>query len=142
MTTEQNKAFARYAREELDKGNRDIIDEAYAPDVVLHFAGNPAPLNLAAMRQMLDMFYQAFPDLHHTFEDQIAEGDKVVTRATFHGTHQGTFQGIPATGKKIAVEATLIDRIVDGKFVEHWSNMDSMSLMQQLGVIPAPEAAG
>jgi predicted ester cyclase len=94
------------------------------------------------MRQMLDMFYKAFPDLHHTFEDQIAEGDKVVTRVTFHGTHQGTFQGIPATGKKIAVEATLVDRIVDGKFVEHWSNMDSMGLMQQLGVIPTPEAVG
>ncbi len=142
MSTEQNKTFARCAREELDKGNWAIVDEAYAPDVVGHFAGNPAPLNLAAMRQMLDMFYQAFPDLHHTFEDQIAEGEKVVTRATFHGTHQGTFQGIPATGKKIAVEATLIDRIVDGKFVEHWSNMDTMGLMQQLGVIPTPEAVG
>jgi predicted ester cyclase len=130
MSIETNKAFARYVREEFSKGNRALIDEAYAPDVIMHFAGNPEPLNLAAMRQLLESFYEAFPDLYHTFEDQIAEGGKVVTRVTFHGTHLGTFQGIPPTAKKIAVEATLIDRIVDGKFVEHWSNMDSMGLMQ------------
>jgi predicted ester cyclase len=107
----------------------------------MHFAGNPEPINREAMEQMLKMFYTAFPDLHHTFEDQIAEGDKVTLRLTFRGTHQGEFQGIPPTGKEIAITAIVIDRIVDGKMVEHWSNMDSLSLMQQLGVIPAPEAA-
>ncbi len=142
MSTEQNKALARYMREEFDKGNWAVIEETHAPDIVMHFAGNPEPLNLGEMRQMLDTFYEAFPDLKHTFEDQIAEGDKVVTRLTFRGTHQGAFQGIPATGKKIAVEATVIDRIVDGKLVEHWSNLDSLGLMQQLGVIPAPETVG
>ena len=142
MSTEQNKAFARYVREEFDKGNWAVIDEAYAPDVVMHFAGNPEPLKLGEMRIMLDAFYVGFPDAKHTFEDQIAEGDKVVTRVTLRGTHQGAFQGIPATGKKVAVEATLVDRIVEGKFVEHWSSLDSLGLMQQLGVIPAPETTG
>jgi steroid delta-isomerase-like uncharacterized protein len=142
MATEQNKALARYVRQEFDRGNWAVIDEAYAPDVVMHFAGNPTPLDLEGMRQLFDAFYTAFPDTTHTFEDQIAEGDKVVTRATLRGTHRGVFQGVPPTGRKIAVEATLIDRISDGKFVEHWSSMDSLGLMQQLGVIPASEKIG
>ena len=141
MSTEENKAISRQMREAFDKGNWAVLDEFVAPNVVMHFAGSPEPLNREAMEQMLKMFYAAFPDLHHTFEDQIAEGDKVVLRLTFRGTHQGEFQGIPPTGKKIEVAATVVDRIVDGKMVEHWSTMDNLSLMQQLGVIPTPEAA-
>ena len=140
MSTEENKALSRQWREEFDKGNWAVLDEFIAPNVVMHFAGSPEPLNREAMEQMLKMFYAAFPDLHHTFEDQIAEGDKVMLRLTFRGTHQGEFQGIPPTGKEIAITAIVVDRIVDGKMVEHWSNMDNLSLMQQLGVIPAPEA--
>jgi steroid delta-isomerase-like uncharacterized protein len=138
MSTEENKALSRQWREEFDKGNWAVLDEFIAPNVVMHFAGSPEPLDREAMEQMLKMFYSAFPDLHHTFEDQIAEGDKVVLRLTFRGTHQGEFQGIPPTGKEITVTAIVVDRIVDGKMVEHWSNMDNLSLMQQLGVIPTP----
>ncbi|MCQ3973783.1 MAG: ester cyclase [Anaerolineae bacterium] len=141
MSTEENKAISRQWREEFDKKNWAALDEFVAPNVVMHFAGNPDPLGFEEMKQMLKMFYSAFPDLHHTFDDQIAEGDKVVLRLTFRGTHQGEFQGIPPTGKKIEVTATVVDRIVDGKMVEHWSTMDNLSLMQQLGVIPVPEAA-
>lgn len=141
MSTEENKALSRQWREEFDKGNWTVLDEFIAPNVVMHFAGSPEPLNREAMKQMLKMFYSAFPDMHHTFDDQIAEGDKVVLRLTFRGTHQGEFQGIPPTGKEIAITAIVVDRIVDGKMVEHWSNMDNLSLMQQLGVIPTPEAA-
>jgi len=141
MSTEENKALSRQWREEFDKGNWAVLDEFIAPNVVMHFAGSPEPLNREAMEQMLKMFYAAFPDLHHIFEDQIAEGDKVMLRLTFRGTHQGEFQGIPPTGKEIAITAIVVDRIVDGKMVEHWSNMDNLSLMQQLGVIPTPEAA-
>lgn len=142
MATEQNKALARYVRQAFDRGNWAVIDEAYDLEVAMHVAGSRAPLDLEEIRQLLDAFYTAFPDTTHTFEDQIAEGDKVVTRATLRGTHRGVFQGVPATGRKVAVEATLIDRISDGKFVEHWSSMDSLGLMQQLGVIPAPEKVG
>lgn len=141
MSTEENKAISRQWREEFDKGNWAVLDEFIAPNVVMHFAGSPEPLNREAMEQMLKMFYGAFPDLHHTFEDQIAEGDKVMLRLTFRGTHQGEFQGIPPTGKEIEFTAIVVDRIIDGKIVEHWSNMDNLSMMQQLGVIPAPEAA-
>lgn len=141
MSTEQNKALSRQLREEFDKRNWAVVNELFAPNVVMHFAGNPEPLDREGLEQMLRMFYSAFPDLHHTFDDQIAEGDKVVLRLTFRGTHQGEFQGIPPTGKEIAITAIVVDRIEGGKIVEHWSNMDNLSLMQQLGVIPAPEAA-
>lgn len=141
MSAAANKVLSRQWREEVDKGNWAVVDEFIAPNVAMHFAGNPEPLDREGSIQLLKMFYKAFPDLHHTFEDQIAEGDKVVLRLTFRGTHQGEFQGIPPTGKEIAITAIVIDRIVDGKMVEHWSNMDNFSLMQQLGIIPTPEAA-
>lgn len=141
MSTEENKTIARQWREELEKQNWAALDEFVAPDVVMHFAGNPEPMDREGMRQMLGMFYSAFPDLHTSFEDQMAEGDKVTLRLTFRGTHQGEFQGIPPTGKEVEFEAIVVDRIVDGKMVEHWSNTDNLSLMQQLGVIPAPEPA-
>jgi predicted ester cyclase len=87
---------------------------------------------------LIGVFYGAFPDLHHTFEDQAAEGDKVATRLTFRGAHNGDFQGIPPTGKAVAFGDTVIDRFWDGKLAEHWSMFDMMGLMQQLGVIPTP----
>jgi predicted ester cyclase len=83
------------------------------------------------------MFYSAYPDLHTTIEDMIAEGDKVVTRLTFGGTHQGTFQGIPPTGKQVTITGIQILRIADSKLVEHRSEFDALGMMQQLGVISA-----
>ena len=99
--------------------------------------GGP-PMDVEQASGMAAMFYAAFPDLHTTFEDQIAEGDKVVARVTIRGTHQGEFQGIPATGKEVAFGGILIDHYQDGKVVEHWVQMDMMGLMQQLGAIPTP----
>lgn len=142
MSTEKNKVMSRQWRVELEKKNWDAVEEFIAPDVVMHFAGNPEPIrDLEEAKQLLRMFYSAFPDLHTSFEDQFAEGDKVALRLTFRGTHQGEFQGIPPTGKEVEWTAIVVDRIVDGKMVEHWSNTDNLGLMQQLGVIQAPEAA-
>ncbi len=141
MSAEENKAISRRWREELDKGNWAVQDEYLSPDFVLHMPGNP-PLDREGMKQVLKMIYGAFPDFQTTFEDQIAEGDKVVLRMTFRGTHQGEFQGIPPTDKQITVSAIVIDRIVDGKLVEHWSQFDALGMLQQLGAIPAPGQAG
>jgi predicted ester cyclase len=85
------------------------------------------------------MYRNAFPDLHITIEDQFAKGDKVVTRFTSRGTHQGEFEGITATGQRIAVEGISIDRMVDGTSAEAWTIVDTMGMMQQLGVISSPE---
>ncbi len=84
------------------------------------------------------MFRQAFPDSYFTVEDMIAEGDKVATRKTFHGTHQGEFMGIPPTGQQVSIGLIDIVRIVDGRVVEHWAMGDNLGMMQQLGVIPQP----
>jgi steroid delta-isomerase-like uncharacterized protein len=84
----------------------------------------------------------AFPDVHITIEDQVAEGDRVVTRWTARGTHTGAFQGIPPTGKRGSMTGIDINRFADGKVVECWTNADDLGLLQQLGVIPTPEIAG
>jgi predicted ester cyclase len=79
--------------------------------------------------------------LHFTVEDIIAEGDKVVARLTARGTQQGEFMGIPPTGKRATVTAIDINRMVGGKSVEHWLEMDTLGLLQQLGVVPMPGQA-
>ena len=139
MSTEQNKTISRRFRAELDKGNWSVVEELVSPNFVLHVPGSP-PINREGMMQVLKMFYGAFPDLHTTFEEFVAEGDKVALRFTLIGTHKGDFQGIAPTGKTVNIAASVVDRIVDGKLVEHWSLLDTMGMMQQLGVIPAPQA--
>jgi steroid delta-isomerase-like uncharacterized protein len=83
------------------------------------------------------MIFTAFPDVRATIHDQTAEGDKVWTRKTFHGTHLGPFMGVPPTGRKIAVDVMDVFRIEDGKLAEHWGISDMLGLMQQIGAAPA-----
>jgi steroid delta-isomerase-like uncharacterized protein len=81
------------------------------------------------------MFRNAFPDFRAVIHDLIAEDDKVVTRKTFDGTHEGELLGIPPTGKEVTIELIDILRVADGKITDHWSVVDQLGLMQQLGVI-------
>jgi predicted ester cyclase len=94
-----------------------------------------------ALKDHIDMFEAAFPLYELIAEDMIAEGDEVAVRATFRGTHQGEFSGIPATGNEVEIPVFLIYRIEDGKIVEHWMQADVMGLLQQLGALPAPDAS-
>ncbi|MGI8498488.1 MAG: ester cyclase [Gemmatimonadaceae bacterium] len=89
------------------------------------------------MKQAFDKFWNATPG-HHVIEDQIAEGDKVVTRLRGVGRHQGEIFGIPPSGRELDVKAVAIHRIQDGKLAEHWSTTDTAALLQQLGVIELP----
>ena len=91
--------------------------------------------------QVGQMWHAAFPDEQTVFDDQIAEGDKVVSRMTSTATHTGEFQGIPPTGKRITVTGIWIERIAEGKIVERWGVVDMLAVMQQLGVIPTSEQA-
>lgn len=84
----------------------------------------------------------SFPDMHWTVQEMVAEGQKVVTRFVWTGTHRGTFLGIPATGRSVEVKGVVMDRLEDGKMADSRILMDTMGLMQQLGVIPAPPSAG
>ena len=87
------------------------------------------------------MYRSAFPDTQMTVEDSIAEGDNVVTRCTARGTHQGELLGISPSGNRVEVTGISIDRIEGGKFVESWSNYDTLGMMQQIGAVPSAEQA-
>jgi len=136
MSTEDNKANVHRGFEAVNQKNLAVFDELLTPDVVFHSASTTMQ-GLAAYKQFLSMVCTAFPDLHFTIEDMIAEGDTVVVRYTTRGTHQGNFRGIPPTGKQVTVTGMFIDRLVNGKAVEQWFNGDDLGRLQQLGVIPA-----
>ena len=138
-STEVNKAsMRRFYDEVFNKKNGAAIDEFINPNQVDHAAPPGMPRGLQGAKQTITMYLTAFPDLHFTVEDIIAEGDKVVTRLTCRGTQQGAFMGIPPTGKQATTTAIDVNRFADGKSVEHWLNMDTLGLLQQLGAIPAP----
>ena len=142
MSTEENKTVVRRLYEEMNKHNWAGIEELYAPDYVVHSTGVFPDLDRAGLKQLMPAVWTAFPDMHYTVEDMIAEGDKVVSRVTVRGTHQGDLMGMPPTGKQVSWTGIEIDRIEDGKFVESWMNTDDLGLMQQLGAIPQMAPTG
>ena len=143
MSTEQNKALLHRIFDEWNKHNLAGIDELCAPDYVAHGALPPGfSPDRASLRQLRIALWTAFPDMHATVENLIAEGDKVASRWTLRGTHQGDLMGIPPTGKHVSFTGMEIDRIEDDKFVETWGSMDTLGFMQQLGVIPQMAQAG
>jgi steroid delta-isomerase-like uncharacterized protein len=137
--SEQNKARIRRVIEEVyNRGDLAVVDEVAASDLVIH--GSQEIHGREAAKQHVAALRAGFPDLHFTVEDQIAEGDIVVTRWTARGTHNGKFQSVPATGKEVRLVGTDIDRIVGGKVVECWAHVDELGLMRQLGAIEADPA--
>jgi predicted ester cyclase len=116
----------------------DVADELFVTNYVNHFMPPEHPQGLEAEKQFMATFLTAFPDVQVTIEDMIAEGDKVVGRVTYRGTHKGEFSGIPLTGKTVTFGGIDIVRFADGKAVENWFSGDTLGLMQQLGAIPAP----
>ncbi len=138
MSAEENKTkVRRFFEEAWNKGNLAVVDEIGDPNGVAHVVGAPDLRGAEATKQFITVYRTAFPDLHITIEDQVAEGDKVVTRWSSSGTHKGDLMGIAPTGKKTQVTGISIDRFAGGKSVEDWTNWDQMGLMQQLGVVPA-----
>ena len=140
MMSEENKALARrFLEEAFNEGNLGLADEIFASDYVLHDPTNPEEMRgPEGAKQFVQMYRSAFPDSHVTVEDLIAEGDKVVTRFRGRGTHQGELFGIPPSGNQVEVSGITISRFEGGKFVEDWTNSDTLGLMQQIGAIPEP----
>jgi predicted ester cyclase len=138
--SEENKALVRRWFAEIDKGNLQIVDDLIAVDYIDH---NPPLPDMApgreGVKQANALLRAAFPDVRHTIEDQIAEGDKVVTRITGSATFQGEILGIPPTGKLITIEGISIHRIAGGQLVEHWATANQLALYQQLGALPPLE---
>jgi steroid delta-isomerase-like uncharacterized protein len=141
MSTEQNKAtFQRYVEEVGNEGNLELADEIFDRYLAHQSDGSVLERGPEDVKRFMGEFRQAFPDFHSTIEDQIAEGDKVVTRWTMRGTHQGEFRDIAPTGKQITVTGIGIFRFSDeGKVIESWDNFDQLGMMRQLGVVPSPE---
>jgi steroid delta-isomerase-like uncharacterized protein len=140
--SDKNKAVARAVFDVFNGADPSELDDVVAADAIDHDPYNPyADEGREGLRKVIAMYREAFPDLRLTIEDQIAEDDKVVTRWTAAGTHQGELMGTPATGKSTTVTGIGIDRIQNGQVVEAWGNWDALGMFTQLGLAPEPAAA-
>jgi steroid delta-isomerase-like uncharacterized protein len=140
MSRDENKEIVRAFVERVLNGGQDP-EEYIAPDFVFHFPGITGPLDVEGWKESYAPFAAAFPDLHTTLEDIVAEGDRVTARLTSRGTHRDAFQGVPATGKRIEMSSIAIWRLRAGKIAEHWIILDALGLLQQLGAVPATAPA-
>ena len=143
--SEQNKALARRGTEEVwNQGKLAVIDELVASNATFHDPNVPGGkfTGPEGMQQFVQIYRTAFPDVHITIQDQIAEGDKVVNRWTATGTHKGDLMGIKPTNKFSTVTGVDIERYQNGKVVESWANYDMFGMLQQLGVVPSMTPAG
>ena len=141
--SEENKAIVRRFVEQVqNRHDVNAVDELVSPLFVDRSGMEGIEPTREGTKQFLTVLFATFPDLHFTVEDMVAEGDKVVTRKTFHGTHQARFLGIPDTGNRVDVEVIDIMRIAGGQIVEHWAEADMLGLMQQLGAVPPPGQSG
>jgi steroid delta-isomerase-like uncharacterized protein len=148
MSMADNKALVqRFLEEVWNQGNLAVVDEMVSSDYVDHIAPPGWPAGPAGLKQAVVRNRTAFPDLHYTIDDLLADGDRVMTRWTWRGTHQGKFRNrfvgtIQPTGTRVKVSGMSIRRIADGKIAELWGYSDSLTLLEQLGAItPARQAA-
>ena len=144
MSAEENKAVSRRVAEEVfNGGNMDLVDELYAPDYVLHDPSLPEDLHgPEGIKRYASMTLGAFPDIRVAVEDQVAEGDKVVSRWTATGTHTGDLIGLPPTGRRVEISGVTINHFSGGKIAAGWYQSDDLGMMQQLGVVPSGERSG
>lgn len=142
--SEQYKALVNRVLEEVwNRGNHSVVDELVARDYLGHSgAGGTETHGREGYKQFFATQREAFPDIRYRVEDQISEGDKVVTRWTAQATHEGEFQGIPPTGRQGTVKGITIFRIANSSVVECWTFADELGMMQQLGILPAPQQVG
>ena len=139
MGAEQNKAIvSRWVAGGWNNGDLSLVDEFYTADYTSHSPGAPDVQGQDAFKAFVTMYRTAFPDIHFTLEDLVADGDKVAWRATTRGTHRGELMGIPPTGKPIVASSSIVSRFENGKWAEDWVLIDTIGMLQQLGVIPMP----
>jgi predicted ester cyclase len=126
VSLEENKALSTRVAQAISAGDLDALDELMAPELAEEFKRDIAEIR------------RAFPDYAGTNVEQIAEGEKVASRFVFLGTHLGEFEGVAPTGKRVEFIGHSIDRVVEGKIVESWVEVDMLGVMQQLGAVPEP----
>ena len=135
--SEENKALVQRSWEIANQERvEERVDEVYPPDVVWHMPDQEVR-GIEEAKQFVSTYLEAFPDFSSSIEDMVAEGDKVVSRVRFRGTHQGeTADFGPPTGRQFEGEGIAIHRIEGGKIVEEWNQYDNLSVLQQLGLAP------
>jgi predicted ester cyclase len=140
VSAEETKAVARRWFEDFfNSGNLEVADEIIAPDHVNHDPTLPdIPPGPEGQRQVVNLYRGAFTNAHISLEEQLAEGDRVVTRWRASGTHQGELMGVAPTGNQVTITGITINRISGGKIAESWTNYDALGMMQQLGAVPEP----
>ncbi len=142
MSLEENKAIVRRVFEEVwNQEELDVVDEIFDTNIILHEPVSGDVQGLEGYKQLVSMYLTAFTNVQFTIEEQIAEGDKVVTRFTATGIHSAELMGIQPTGVQVALTGIGISRLAGGKIVEGWDNWDTLGMLQQLGVVP-PLAQG
>ena len=134
--SEQNKKLFRDFVDGMNAQDLSTIEELLDENFVDHELGPGQDPGRRGMKDMMQMFFSAFPDLKATINHLVAEDDLVTGHMTLEGTQTGEFMGIPGSDKKISITEMHMVRIVDDKATEHWGVVDSMTMMQQLGVMP------
>ena len=139
MSAKSNKVvIQRFVDEGMNQKNLDVLDELVAEDFVEHVPFPGQGPGRDGLKRAVGGFLQAFPDIQWSIHEQIAEGDKVVSRFTWTGAHRGEFLGMAATGRRVTVWGVVIDVVRGGKMVESRIIMDTVGLLQQLGAMPGP----
>jgi len=138
LSLEANTVMVRrYLEEVIHQGKVAAIDASIATNHVLTWPGSPTPMcGPEGFKHLLIIYASAFPDLHWTTEEVTVQGETVVARLRARGTHQRELMGMPSTGKKVTWTETHIFRVAGCKLVEHWTNLDQVGMLQQLGVLP------
>ncbi len=133
---EENKTIVCRWVEAFNDGDLDAVEELLTDSYVRHDPNSPEVHGPEEEKQLIAIYRSAFPDLHFTLEDIVAEDDRVATRLGISATHEGELFGIPPTGKQLAFTAMELYRLKEGKIEEQWVNVDTLGMMQQLGVVP------
>ena len=140
--SEENKALARRSWEVVTQESLDTLEDAlqevYADDIVMHEPDEDVR-GIEGLAQFVSMMRSALPDLRITIEDDMSEGDRVVTRWIAQGTHQGELMGAAPTGNQVTATGITVHRIEEDKIVEEWSNWDALGVMHQIGAVPSPQ---
>jgi steroid delta-isomerase-like uncharacterized protein len=135
MSIESLTEHERIWVEGLNRGDVSVADAVFAPDCVVHITGVAAPLRgVGPWKELVRGLLIALPDLHFTIEDQLTQGDRAAFRWRATGTHTGPLGAVPPTGKPVAIDGLIVDRLVDGKVHERWEQWDQSLMLQQLGL--------
>ena len=135
MNTSKNLIRSYYSEMDQLKGDYSQMANFFHHEMQFHFPGIPHPMPVGQFQAVAQGIYSGFPDFKHTVENVIQEGDVLSCRLNINGTHQGEFQGIPATNRSIAISAITQFRVQDDQIVDHWISVDMLGLLKQIGAM-------